>query len=102
MGATREEIKGINDTINNLIENAKDKQEDMSEKLGPGKYLSETEMITQLKKVEIKFHELADLRKVFNFFDPNSLRTNELEIKARNKARITEAIKEKLAREKAK
>ena len=54
-GATRDEIKSINDSILGLIEMAKDKQEEMGDRETGRKILSEQEMIAALKKVEIKF-----------------------------------------------
>ena len=75
--ASREEVKNINDTIMSLIEKTRDKQEDIGEKFGGAKYLSELEMIAQLKKVEIKFHEMVERRKIFGFFDSNSLKMHE-------------------------
>ena len=68
-GATREEIKRINETINELVSRASIKQEDMSDK------------IALLKKLEIKFHQLVEMRKVFAFFDPRTLYKREKEIK---------------------
>mmetsp|Transcript_10831 Transcript_10831/g.13631 ORF Transcript_10831/g.13631 Transcript_10831/m.13631 type:complete len:150 (+) Transcript_10831:2274-2723(+) len=44
--------------------------------------MSEVEMITALKKVEIKFQELVEKRKVFNFFDEGSLKSHEARIKS--------------------
>jgi len=61
--------------------------------------MTEQEMITALKKVEIKFQELEELRKVFNFFDENNLKKHELAIKMDNKDRKTTALKLKKARE---
>ena len=100
LGGNREEVKGINDTILDLIDKARDKQEDgLGERDGGRKFMTEQEMITALKKVEIKFQELEELRKVFNFFDENNLKKHELDIKMANKDRKTTALKLKKARE---
>ena len=69
MGATRDEIKRINETINELVARAQIKQEDMTDK------------ISLLKKLEIKFHQLVEMRKVFDFFDPNILAKQEKKIR---------------------
>ena len=69
LGATREEIKGINDSINEMVFKADVIQEDMSDK------------IALLKKVEIKVHELAEKRKVFQFWEPEVLYSREKEIR---------------------
>ena len=53
LGATREDLKRINETINELVSRASVKQEDMTDKIG------------LLKKLEIKFHQLIELRTVF-------------------------------------
>ena len=50
------------------------------------------EQIELLKKVELKFHEIVEMRKVFNFFDPEELKKNEQKIRAENKARVTDLI----------
>ncbi len=47
---------------------------------GP-KGMTEQEMIAALKKVEIKFHELAEMRKVFEFFQGDKLRGHEQKIR---------------------
>ena len=69
LGATREETKRINETINELVARAQIKQEDMTDK------------ISLLKKLEIKFHQLVEMRKVFDFFDPRILAKQEKEIR---------------------
>lgn len=69
LGATRDEIKRINETINELVSRAQIKQEDMTDK------------ISLLKKLEIKFHQLVEMRKVFDFFDPNILAKQEKKIR---------------------
>lgn len=61
INATREQVRHINELVNDLVEKAGVKQEDMSDK------------IALLKKVEIKFHELIEHRKVFSFFEPSAL-----------------------------
>ena len=100
LGGNREEVKGINDTILDLIDKARDKQEDgLGDREGGRKFMTEQEMITALKKVEIKFQELEELRKVFNFFDENNLKKHEGDIKLANKDRKTAALKLKKARE---
>lgn len=71
MGATREEIKRINETLSELVSRAQIKQEDMSDK------------ISLLKKLEIKFHKLVELRRVFDFFDQKTLHSKEKQIKDR-------------------
>jgi len=83
LGGTREQIKEINNSINDLVARANVKQEDMSDK------------ILLLKKVEIKFHELAEMRKVYNFFDSRGLKFFEHEIKAAAKDRINKNNKDK-------
>lgn len=69
LGASRDEIKRINDSINDLVNKANIKQEDMSDK------------ISLLKKLEMKFHQLVEMRKVFEFFDSKTLLKKEKEIK---------------------
>ena len=69
MGATNSEIKRINETINELVNRAQIKQEDMSDR------------ISLLKKIEVKFQHLVEMRKVFSFFDPQTLYKREKEIK---------------------
>ena len=71
MGATNSEIKRINDSINQLVNRAQIKQEDMSDK------------ISLLKKIEVKFQHLVEMRKVFNFFDPQTLYRKEKDIRDR-------------------
>lgn len=61
MGASNTEIKRINETINELVSRAGIKQEDMSNK------------IELLKKIEYKFQNLVEMRKVFQFFDSKTL-----------------------------
>lgn len=43
--------------------------------------MTEQEMIAALKKVEIKFHELAERRKVFEFCQGDKLRGLEQKIR---------------------
>ena len=69
LGATRDEIKRINETIQDLVTKAGIKQEDMTDK------------IALLKKLEIKFHQLVEMRKVFEFFEPRVLLKQEKIIK---------------------
>lgn len=83
LGASRENIRTINDLINDLVDKAGVKQEDMSDK------------IALLKKVEIKFHELVEHRKVFNFFEPGALKGHEKEIKDKVRNANNEKNKEK-------
>ena len=71
MGASNAEIKRINDSINELVKRAQIKQEDMGNK------------IELLKKIEFKFQNLVEMRKVFQFFDPKTLQKLEKEIKDR-------------------
>ena len=40
-----------------------------------------SDKIALLKKLEIKFHQLVEMRKVFAFFDPRTLYKREKEIK---------------------
>ena len=40
-----------------------------------------TDKISLLKKLEIKFHQLVEMRKVFDFFDPNILAKQEKKIR---------------------
>ena len=74
LGAQKEEIKKINDTIDLLVKMAKVRQgqEDDADKL------------VLLKKVEIKLHELAVGREMFKFYDENppigEQKTNNLAI----------------------
>ena len=68
-GATQSEIKRINETINELVVKAQVKQEDMNNK------------IELLKKIEIKFHHLVEMRNVFQFFDSKTLLQKEKAIK---------------------
>jgi len=56
-GANKEQVGNINRLIAQLVRNAEVKQEDMSDK------------IELLKKVEIKFHELAEERLIRNHHD---------------------------------
>ena len=42
-----------------------------------------SDKISLLKKLEIKFHQLVEMRKVFDFFDPRTLYKREKEIKDR-------------------
>lgn len=86
LGGTREQIRTINDYINDLVEKAGVKQEDMSDK------------IALLKKVEIKFHELVEHRKVYNFFEPISLKSHETEIRQKAKNLLNEKNRLKNAR----
>ncbi len=51
------------------------------------------DQIELLKKVELKFHEIVELRKVFNFFDADELRKHELKIRADARERLTVNIK---------
>ncbi len=71
MGASNSEIKRINETINDLVSRAQIKQEDMTDK------------ISLLKKIEVKFQHLVEMRKVFSFFDPDTLYKREKEIRDR-------------------
>ena len=50
MGASVAEVKRINETINELVRRAEIKQEDMSNK------------IALLKKIEVKFQNLVEMR----------------------------------------
>ena len=43
--------------------------------------MTEFEILSQLKRVEIKFQEIVEMRKVYNFFEPKKLRTVEYVIK---------------------
>ena len=69
LGGTRDQIKHINELIGQLVTRANIKQEDMTDKL------------SLLKKVEVKIHQLVELRTVFAFFDPKTLYAHEKEIK---------------------
>lgn len=69
LGATKEEIKGINDSINRLVKISQVKQENMGDK------------IALLKRIEIKFNDMVELRKVFKWFDPDGLSSQEHRIK---------------------
>lgn len=69
LGATRDEIKRINETLSKLVSHAQIKQEDMNDK------------VSLLKKLEIKFHQLVEMRKVFEFFDEKTLHKWEKAIK---------------------
>ena len=60
------------------------------------------EQIDLLKKVELKFHEIVEMRKVFNFFDPEELKKNEYKIRAENKTKVTNQIIERNQRDKDK
>ncbi len=69
LGGSKEEVKGINDTIADLIEKSRDKADDALFERGVGpKGMTEAEMLVALKKVEIKFHDLALKRKTFEYF----------------------------------
>ena len=83
LGASREEIRSINYSINELVNKAQIKQENTSDK------------IDLLKKVEIKFHELKELRQVFDFFDSGALLEHEKNYKRAEKERVTGQIQEK-------
>ena len=74
MGGTREEIKSINDLINQLVKISQVKQENVGDK------------IAVLKRVEIKLNEIVELRKVFGFFDAEGLAIQEhrMRMKAKN------------------
>ena len=74
MGGTREEIKSINDLINQLVKISQVKQENVGDK------------IAMLKRVEIKLNEIVELRKVFGFFDAEGLAVQEhrMRVKAKN------------------
>ena len=79
LGATRDQIRNINDMINQLVEKTDVK--------GESSTFDTADKIALLKKVEIKFHLLAEDRKVFSFFDPDRLRSREQEIKQETKTR---------------
>ena len=103
LGGSKEEVKGVNDTIVDLIEKARDKQDDAMFERGVGsKGLTEQEMIAALKKVEIKFHELALRRKAFEFFQGDKLRGHEQKIRQQAKNLKTKGKQEKLRRIKEK
>lgn len=69
-GATREEIKSINDTIFDLIDKTRDKKEEfLSTDANRNRFMTGNEMITQLKRVEIKFLEFIKSRQYFAFFE---------------------------------
>ena len=75
MGATREEIKSINDSVNQLVKVSQVKRED-----------NVGDKIAMLKRVEIKFNEMVELRKVFGFFNAEGLAEQEQSM--RQKARL--------------
>ena len=83
----------------NLIEKAKDKQEEMGDRDGGRKFLNEVEMISALKKVEIKFQELVENRKVFQFFDDTSLKQHEATIKQIKNTQKIQMMQEKMTME---
>ena len=87
MGATREQIKNINSLIQELVEKSDIKGENTS--------FEQQDKIGLLKKVEIKFHLLAEDRKVFSFFDADKLRAREQKIKQETKLKNNLKIKEK-------
>ena len=80
MGASREEIKGIKDSINQIVRICGVKHEDMSDKIG------------LLKRIEIKLNEAVEQRKVFSFFDSKGLSDQEVRIRAEAKAMNVELI----------
>ena len=67
--------------------------------------MTEFEILSQLKRVEMKFQEIVEMRKVYNFFEPKKLRTVEYvikqegnEVKTKNNViQADEAIKRKNA-----
>jgi len=61
LGATKEEIKGLNDSINQLVKVSQVKQENMGDK------------IALFKRIELKFNVMVELRKVFGWFDQEGL-----------------------------
>ena len=89
MGATREEIKGIKDSINQLVKISGVKAEDMGDR------------IALLKRIEIKFNEMVELRKVFSFFDKDGLADQEKRIHNEAKERKGVMITQKNAEEQA-
>ena len=99
LGASKEEVRSITETIMNLIEKAKDKQEEMGDRDGGRKFLNEVEMISALKKVEIKFQELVENRKVFQFFDDTSLKQHEATIKQIKNTQKIQMMQEKMTME---
>ena len=83
-GATREDVKNINETILKLIEMAKKQEEEIGGKdreVKTNRVMTEFEMLSQLKRVELRFQELIETRKVLVFFDPNNLKKFEAYIK---------------------
>ena len=98
LGATRDEVKSINEGIYELIECAKDKQEEMGEREVSRKIMTENEMIVALKKVEIKFQELVELRKVYQFFDEKALKEHEQAERAKKRAQNNAVLKNKVIR----
>ena len=84
MGATREEIKSINDSINKLVRVAQVKQ---TEQAG--------DKIALLKRVELRFNEMVELRKVFGFFNSEGLAEQEQRMRAKAKDEKVELIKQK-------
>ena len=74
-GSTREEVKAINETIVKLIEKTKKQDEEVGPDREFGrKVMTEFEILSQLKRVEMKFQEIVEMRKVYNFFEPKKLR----------------------------
>ena len=83
-GATREDVKNINETILKLIEMAKKQEEEIGGKdreVKTNRVMTEFEMLSQLKRVELRFQELIETRKVLNFFDTGNLKKFEAYIK---------------------
>ena len=99
-GATRDDVKSINDTIMELIDKARDKQEDIGDREGRGKVMTELEMINALKRVELKFQDLLEKRQVFKFFKEEELKLHEIEIKRVKNAKKTQLQKDRLVFEK--
>ena len=70
-------MKSINETILKLFDGAREEKGDVGIGESRGRYLSGPELITQLKKVEIKFNELVEKRKMFMLFDRVTLLAKE-------------------------
>ena len=77
-------MKNINETILKLIEMAKNQEEEIGGKdreVKTNRVMTEFEMLSQLKRVELRFQDQIETRKVLNFFDPNNLKKFEAYIK---------------------
>jgi hypothetical protein len=88
--------------MNELLDKAKDKQEELGDREnrdGGRKVRTEAEMITQLKKLEIKLQELVEMRKVFQYFKPKDLQDRQKQLNEQNKTIKHQKKAEKQAQE---